>query len=69
MTVTPLSWKIETQRVDRGLRSASLRQSGPDSASAELLISRKRAGLEDLMNQETKCLAAEKDRQDDANGS
>jgi hypothetical protein len=52
--VKPLSWKIETLRgqlVDLGSAIRQLQQSGLDSASAQLLISRKRAELEDLMNQ------------------
>ena len=50
----PLSWKIETLRgqlVDFGSAIRQLQQSGLDSASAQLLISRKRAELEDLINQ------------------
>jgi len=48
------SWKIEKLRgqlVDLGSAIRQLQQSGLDSASAQLLISRKRAELEDLMNQ------------------
>jgi len=48
------SWKIERLRgqlVDLGSAIRQLQQSGLDSASAQLLISRKRAELEDLMNQ------------------
>jgi hypothetical protein len=47
-------WKIERLRgqlVDLGSAIRQLQQSGLDSASARLLISRKRAELEDLMNQ------------------
>jgi hypothetical protein len=54
IAVKPLSWKIETLRgqlVDLGSAIRQLQQSGLDSASAQLLISRKRAELEDLMNQ------------------
>jgi hypothetical protein len=48
------SCKIEQLRgqlVDLGSAIRQLQQSGLDSASAQLLISRKRAELEDLMNQ------------------
>jgi hypothetical protein len=48
------SCKIERLRghlVDLGSAIRQLQQSGLDSASAQLLISRKRAELEDLMNQ------------------
>jgi hypothetical protein len=53
MSDEPLSWKMETLRgqlVDLGSAIRQLQQSGLDSASAQLLISRKRAELEDLMN-------------------
>jgi len=53
MSDEPLSWKIKTLRgqlVDLGSAIRQLQQSGLDSASAQLLISRKRAELEDLMN-------------------
>jgi hypothetical protein len=46
----PLEWKIQILRgqlLDLG--SAILNQSGLDSATAQLLMSRKRAELEDLM--------------------
>lgn len=49
----PLSWKVERLRgqlVDFGSAIRQLRQSGLDSASAQLLITRKRAELEDLMS-------------------
>jgi hypothetical protein len=49
----PLSWKIERLRgqlVDLGSAIRQLQQSGLDSASARLLITRKRAELEDLMS-------------------
>jgi hypothetical protein len=49
-----LSWKIATLRgqlVDLGSAMRQLQLSGLDSASARLLLSRKRAELEDLMNQ------------------
>jgi hypothetical protein len=43
--------KLRGQLVDLGSAIRQLQQSGLDSASAQLLISRKRAELEDLMNQ------------------
>jgi hypothetical protein len=52
MSDEPLSWKIETLRgqlVDLGSAIRQLQLSGLDSASARLLLSRKRAELEDLM--------------------
>jgi hypothetical protein len=54
MSDEPLSWKIETLRGQLGDLGSAIRQlqlSGLDSASARLLLSRKRAELEDLMNQ------------------
>ena len=54
MSDDPLAWKIETLRgqlVDLGSAIRQLQLSGLDSASAQLLLSRKRAELEDLMNQ------------------
>jgi hypothetical protein len=53
MNDEPLSWKIERLRgqlVDLGSAIRQLRQSGLDSASAQLLITRKRAELEDLIS-------------------
>jgi len=48
----PLEWKIQTLRgqlLDLGSAIRQLNQSGLDSATAQLLMSRKRAELEDLM--------------------
>ena len=48
----PLEWKIQTLRgqlLDLGSAIRQLSQSGLDSATAQLLMSRKRAELEDLM--------------------
>jgi hypothetical protein len=48
----PLQWKIQTLRgqlVELGSAIRQLNQSGLDSATAQLLLSRKRAELEDLM--------------------
>ena len=48
----PLEWKIHTLRgqlVELGSAVRQLNQSGLDSATAQLLLSRKRAELEDLM--------------------
>jgi hypothetical protein len=48
----PLDWKIQTLRgqlVELGSAIRQLNQSGLDSATAQLLLSRKRAELEDLM--------------------
>jgi hypothetical protein len=48
----PLEWKIQILRgqlLDLGSAIRQLNQSGLDSATAQLLISRKRAELEDLM--------------------
>jgi len=48
----PLEWKIQTLRgqlVELGSAIRQLNQSGLDSATARLLLSRKRAELEDLM--------------------
>jgi hypothetical protein len=48
----PLEWKIRTLRgqlLDLGSAIRQLNQSGLDSATAQLLMSRKRAELEDLM--------------------
>jgi hypothetical protein len=53
MNDEPLSWNIKSLRgqlVDLGSAIRQLQQSGLDSASAQLHISRKRAELEDLMN-------------------
>ena len=47
-----LEWKIQTLRgqlLDLGSAIRQLNQSGLDSATAQLLMSRKRAELEDLM--------------------
>ncbi len=52
MSDEPLEWKIQTLRgqlVELGSAIRQLNQSGLDSATAELLLSRKRAELEDLM--------------------
>jgi hypothetical protein len=48
----PLEWKIQTLRgqlLDLGSAIRQLNQSGLDSATAQILLSRKRAELEDLM--------------------
>jgi hypothetical protein len=48
----PVEWKIQTLRgqlLDLGSAIRQLKQSGLDSATAQLLMSRKRAELEDLM--------------------
>jgi hypothetical protein len=48
----PLEWKIQTLRgqlLDLGSAIRQLNQSGLDSATARLLMSRKRAELEDQM--------------------
>jgi hypothetical protein len=50
----PLQWKIATLRgqlVDLGSAIRQLNQSGLDSATAQLLLSRKRAQLDDLMDE------------------
>jgi hypothetical protein len=50
----PLPWKIATLRgqlVELGSAVRQLNQSGLDSATAQLLLSRKRAQLDDLMNE------------------
>jgi hypothetical protein len=47
----PVEWKIQTLRgqlLDLGSAIRQLNQSGLDSATAQLLMSRKRAELEDL---------------------
>ncbi len=52
MSDDPLEWKIQTLRgqlVELGSAIRQLNQSGLDSATARLLLSRKRAELEDLM--------------------
>jgi hypothetical protein len=49
----PLPWKIAALRgqlVELGSAIRQLNQSGLDSATAQLLLSRKRAELEDLIN-------------------
>ena len=48
----PLEWKIQTLRgqlVELGSAIRQLHQSGLDSATTQLLLSRKRAELEDLI--------------------
>lgn len=48
----PLQWKTQTLRgqlVELGSAIRQLNQSGLDSATAQLLLSRKRAELEDLI--------------------
>jgi hypothetical protein len=48
----PLQWKIQTLRgqlVELGSAIRQLNHSGLDSATAQLLLSRKRAELEDLI--------------------
>jgi hypothetical protein len=48
----PWEWRIQTLRgqfLDLGSAIRQLNQSGLDSATAQLLMSRKRAELEDLM--------------------
>jgi len=48
----PVEWRIQTLRgqlLDLGSAIRQLNQSGLDSATAQLLMSRKRAELEDLM--------------------
>lgn len=48
----PLHWKVQTLRgqlVELGSAIRQLNQSGLDSATAQLLLSRKRAELEDLI--------------------
>ena len=55
--VDPLDWKIQTLRgqlVELGSAVRQLNQSGLDSATAQLLLSRKRAELEDLIKQHVK---------------
>lgn len=52
MSDDPLEWKIQTLRgqlLELGSAIRQLNQSGLDSATAQLLLSRKRAELEDLM--------------------
>ena len=52
MSDDPLEWKIQTLRgqlVELGSAIRQLNQSGLDSATAQLLLSRKRAELEDLL--------------------
>jgi hypothetical protein len=54
MNAEPLEWKIQTLRgqlVDLGSAIRQLDQSGLDSATAQVLLSRKRAELDDLMNE------------------
>jgi hypothetical protein len=53
----PLDWKIQTLRgqlVELGSAVRQLNQSGLDSATAQLLLSRKRAEQEDLIKQDLK---------------
>jgi hypothetical protein len=50
----PLEWKIQALRgqiVDLGSAIRLLNQSGFDSATAQILLSRKRTELDDLMNE------------------
>ena len=52
MNDDPVEWKIQTLRgqlLELGSAVRQLNQSGLDSATAQLLLSRKRAELEDLM--------------------
>ena len=52
MSDDPLEWKIQTLRgqlVELGSAIRQLNRSGLDSATAQLLLSRKRAALEDLI--------------------
>ena len=52
MSDDPLEWKIQTLRgqlVELGSAIRQLNRSGLDSATAQLLLSRKRAELEDLI--------------------
>ena len=52
MSDDPLEWKIQTLRgqlVELGSAIRQLNQSGLDSAAAQLLFSRRRAELEDLI--------------------
>jgi hypothetical protein len=52
MSVDPVEWKIQTLRgqlLELGSAIRQLNQSGLDSATARLLLSRKRAALDDLM--------------------
>lgn len=51
----PLHWKVQTLRgqlVELGSAIRQLNQSGLDSATAQLLLSRKRAELEDLIKRD-----------------
>jgi hypothetical protein len=51
----PVEWKIQTLRgqlVELGSAIRQLNQSGLDSATAQLLLSRKRAELEDLIKRD-----------------
>ena len=53
-----LAWKIHTLRgqlVELGSAVRQLNQSGLDSATAQLLLSRKRAELEDLISRGQRC--------------
>jgi hypothetical protein len=53
MNDEPLSWRIETLRgqlVELGSTIGELRRNGLDSATAQLLLLRKRAELEDLLD-------------------
>jgi hypothetical protein len=52
MSDDPVKWKIQTLRgqlLDLGSAIRQLNRSGLDSATAQLLLSRKRAELDDLM--------------------
>lgn len=58
MNDLPLPWKIEILRAELaelGGAVQQLSQSGLDSASARLLMARKRAELEDVMKQVRQC--------------
>ena len=61
MSDEPLEWRIQILRgqlVELGSAVLQLNQSGLDSAPAQLLLSRKRAELEDLMQRgrcQTRC--------------
>lgn len=51
----PVEWKIQTLRgqlVELGSAIRQLNQSGLDSATTQLLLSRKRAELEDLIKRD-----------------
>lgn len=55
MRDNPQQWKIQTLRgqlVELGSAIRQLNQSGFDSATAQLMLSRKRAELEDLIKRD-----------------